>query len=111
MGGSRSGRRCRALHRRRRDYESPFDAPFRGSAGIRDYWAKATGSQRDVRFTHTPLALAGSVGMAHWHATFTRIATEKVVELDGVLVLEFADDGRCAVLREWWHVAGQAQDA
>ncbi len=91
-------------------HESPFDPPFRGSEGVRRYWTETTGAQREIQFTHRPVAVVGPVGVAHWHARFVRVPSGEHVELDGVLILDFAADGRCEVLREWWHTA-QGQDA
>jgi ketosteroid isomerase-like protein len=88
-----------------RYYETPFDEPFQGSEGVRSYWAGATGSQRDISFSYEVLATLPHRGIARWSAEFTRLASGKRVNLDGVFVLDFAEDGRCRALREWWHAS------
>lgn len=84
-------------------HETPFDEPARGLEGVRRYWAENTGIQRDVTFRHEILAIEGPRGIARWWAGYVRPATGVTARLDGVLVLEFADDGRCRRLEEWWH--------
>lgn len=86
-----------------RYYETPFEEPLLGREGVRSYWALATGTQRDISFTYEILAALPRRGMAWWSAEFTRRATGEHIQLDGVLVLDFTDDGLCRVLREWWH--------
>jgi hypothetical protein len=84
-------------------YETPFDAPARGTRGVRDYSAIAAAAQRDVHFWHEPYAVKGNTGIARWGASFVRVPSGVCVELDGIFVLKFDDDGRCSELREWWH--------
>jgi len=85
-------------------HEMPFESPKAGRAGIREYWAKVTHDQRDVRFSSQVLAVDGQVGVAHWSASFTAASSGVRVELDGSFVLTFDDGGLCSALREWWHV-------
>jgi hypothetical protein len=85
-------------------HETPFDAPKAGSSGVREYWTTVTADQRDVDFKSKVVAVAGNTGVARWSATFRSAASGARIELDGVFVLAFAEDGRCSELREWWHV-------
>jgi hypothetical protein len=84
-------------------HEMPFDAPKAGRAGIREYWAKVTADQRNVRFSSRVLAVDGQTGVAHWTASFDAAGGVRV-ELDGAFVLTFDESGLCSALREWWHV-------
>ena len=84
-------------------YETPFDEPARGTDGVRRYWAENTEVQRDVKFRHEVLAVDSSRGIARWWAEYVRPATGVRATLDGIFVLEFAPDGRCRRLMEWWH--------
>ena len=84
-------------------HETPFDEPARGIEGVRRYWAENTDVQREVRFRHEILALEGSRAIARWWAGYVRPATNVRAELDGIFLLEFAPDGRCRMLQEWWH--------
>lgn len=84
-------------------FETPYSEPFRGREGIHGYWAKVTDDQREVDFHSEALGFAGTSGVAKWSARFTLASTGAAVELNGVFLLEFDDDGLCSQLREWWH--------
>ena len=85
-------------------HEMPFEAPKAGQAGIREYWSSVTADQRDIDFKSQVIGVNGQTGVAHWSATFTAASTGARVELDGVFVLTFDENGRCSELREWWHL-------
>jgi len=84
-------------------YWGPFGTPKRGAKEIHVAWTEATARQRDVQFSFHILAALESVGIATWHTRLVRAATGREIELDGILVAEFDDSGRCRVFREWWH--------
>jgi len=85
-------------------HETPFGPPMVGSEAIRRYWTDgARDGQREVRFAAQPLAVSGDSGHARWQASFVRMASGALVELDGVLAASFAAGGRCREFREWWH--------
>jgi hypothetical protein len=48
-----------------------------------------------VRFRYTIEAVAGAIGLCHWHRAFTRVGSGERVELEGIF--------RCARFDEWWH--------
>ena len=83
-------------------FETPFAEPARGTDGVRTYWANATGKQNEVQFRFEILACSGNRGVARWSADIVS-STGVSVRLDGVFLLDFAEDGRCRTLREWWH--------
>jgi SnoaL-like domain len=79
--------------------ETPFDEPKRGHDAIRALWQESVDTQEDVTFGHEVL----SENVARWWCSFTRTPGGKRVELDGIFLCDFADDGRCRAFREWWH--------
>ncbi len=83
---------------------TPYEEPHVGQDGVRDYWAGVTESQRDVQFEHQAISVTGNTGIAHWSATFEVAPDGTTLELDGIFVLEFDEDGKCQRLREWWHL-------
>ncbi|HEX6998564.1 MAG TPA: nuclear transport factor 2 family protein [Gammaproteobacteria bacterium] len=87
-----------------RYHETPYAEPFEGPAGVRDYWARVTADQRDIRFDYAIVAVTGNTGIATWSAKFNTISSGAAVELNGVFLLDFDADKRCTRLREWWHV-------
>jgi ketosteroid isomerase-like protein len=81
---------------------SPFRDPSVGSIGIRDYWTRATSSQEDADVRMGTPVVAGDRVVVEWWATMRDEGEE--ITLPGCLLLRFAEDGRCAALREYWHV-------
>ena len=84
-------------------YWTPFDPPQRGRAEIAAAWSGAVQGQRDIAFEFDVLAAAGARGSAHWHTRFISVPDGTPVELDGILIAEFAGAGQCRTFREWWH--------
>lgn len=84
--------------------ETPHAEPLRGRTAIAGYWATVTADQADIEFDFDILAVSGRTGIAEWSARFRSISGDVPVELKGVFVLEFAEDGLVSSLREWWHV-------
>ena len=89
-------------------YWTPFDPPQRGRAGVAAAWSGAVQGQRDIAFRCEVIATGGARGTAHWNAKFTAVPDGTPVELDGILIAEFAGPGQCRVFREWWHRRGAA---
>ena len=102
--------------------ETPYAEPFVGRGGVSDYWSRVTAGQRDVSFQFEPIAVSGSTGIAQWSAKFRSVSGDAnsgdansdgansdgvKVELNGVFVLEFADQAHVRSLREWWHVRSE----
>lgn len=87
-----------------RYYETPFDKPMIGRAAIYEYWREGVKSgQRDVTFQANVLYATSGLGLAHWRASFVRVPSGEVVELDGILQARFNASGQCVEFREWWH--------
>ena len=80
----------------------PHEPPIEGRDAIRERWSRTTGHQREVAFRHELLGIDGDRGFARWWSTITDTDTGSRVELDGVFVLDFAADGLCTQLQEWW---------
>ena len=84
-------------------YWTPFDPPQRGRAEIAAAWNGAVQGQRDIAFRYEVIATSGARGTAHWHTRFVSVPDGATIELDGILIAEFAAAGQCRVFREWWH--------
>ena len=80
----------------------PFDRPLRGREAIRDRWRRATATQRDISFRYEVLGADGPRAFVRWWSTFLETSSGSQVELDGIFVLDFADNGLCTRLQEWW---------
>ena len=55
-----------------------------------------------MAFRHEILGTDGPRGFVRWWSTFVDASEGSRVELDGVFVLDFAGDGVCTRLQEWW---------
>ena len=83
--------------------ETPFTQPMQGRAAIRQYWSEVVASaQEQIQFGYEVLAVVEDSAIAHWWASFTRVASRAQVNLDGVFLLTFNRAGGCRELREWW---------
>jgi ketosteroid isomerase-like protein len=81
---------------------SPFREPFRGSDEIRAYWRQGAGRQRRTRVRMgRPYADGSRVAVEWWT---TMIDEGETVTLPGCLLLQFAPDGRCTRLHEYWNL-------
>lgn len=85
-------------------YETPFDDPLIGLDEIYKYWKdNAVLGQEEIHFSYEALAVHKNVGVTHWRANFIRLPSGNRVKLDGIFKIEFSDDGKCQIFREWWH--------
>ncbi|HSJ35134.1 MAG TPA: nuclear transport factor 2 family protein [Acidimicrobiia bacterium] len=78
-----------------------YEDPHEGREGVTAYWAGVTSAQIDVSVQMgQPLVEGDRVAVEFW----TNMAVEgDPVTLAGCLLLEFASDGRCRRLREYWN--------
>lgn len=82
---------------------SPFREPHRGHDGIRAYWERAATSQHLVEVRMGEPVVDGNVVALEWWTTMDDDRDGEVT-LPGCLLLQFAPDGRCFDLREYWQV-------
>jgi ketosteroid isomerase-like protein len=82
----------------------PFEDALVGGDAIRERWNAATAAHRDVRFSADVLGRDRDRVFVHWSVAVNRVDDASPTELDGAFVLDFAPDGRCSRLQEWWMV-------
>lgn len=83
--------------------DHPLGPPHLGADGVAKYWSDVTATQSAVavRFG-APVVSADELRAAvEFWVTMTNDGSD--VTLTGILMLQFADDGRCRELREAWH--------
>lgn len=79
-----------------------YEEPNVGHEGVRAYWESVTASQSEVVVRMgTPFVDGDRVAVEFWTEMLSDGAP---VTLAGCLLLEFADDGRCRRLREYWNI-------
>lgn len=82
---------------------TPFEEPRKGREAIAEAFEAAVARQADIRFEAMALTGNDAIAIAHWQCSFERIGRNHTVRLDGIFLMDFADDGLCRVFREWWH--------
>jgi len=82
--------------------DHPLQAPHRGARGVRSYWASVTSTQDrvDVRMGEPVESTDGGRAAVEFWVRMLSGGAE--VTLMGILLLRFAEDGRCRELREAW---------
>lgn len=84
-------------------HANPFSEPIRSRSAILEYWSTVTRSQDQIQFNYEVLAVTQDIGIAQWWASFVHISTKTNVKLDGIFVATLNTEGRCKVLKQWWH--------
>jgi hypothetical protein len=85
-------------------YASPFDEPMIGRQAIYQYWSQGAKTLKDKESTYEILSVKGNLGIARWQSKFTNIESGKPIALDCVFLVEFDEDNKCSLFREWWHL-------
>lgn len=82
--------------------DHPLQEPHRGTEGVRAYWTNVTSTQDrvDVRMGRAVESQDGRRAAVEFWVRMLNSGAE--VTLIGILFLRFAEDGRCAELRETW---------
>jgi ketosteroid isomerase-like protein len=78
----------------------PFRPSARGREEIVRAWVEG-GVPPGLRTSFEAIAVEGDRGVAHWTVAFAGDG-ETTIEVDGILVCTFDDDGRCTLHREWY---------
>ena len=78
----------------------PFAEPWVGRDEIVRQWV--SGRQDEVVHRHEVLAVEGDIGIVEWNVKATDPDSGVRTEMDGILHLTFASDGRCRRHREWF---------
>lgn len=85
-------------------YETPFDEPMVGCDSIYKYWKMGAQSFKDKESTYEILSVKGNLGIARWQSNFIDIKSGKRFTLDCLFLVEFDDNDKCKLFREWWHL-------
>ena len=83
--------------------EQPYQEPFIGRAGVRDYWSRVTATQADVELQYGTPVVSGRRAAVEWWVMMTNGGID--VTLAGEFLLVFDEHGLCSELREYWHFA------
>jgi ketosteroid isomerase-like protein len=81
--------------------ETPFAEPIVGREAIHDYWAEATATQEDIRFTVKTFIRSGYVLIAEWTCRYRDRSSGKRKELAGMFFADFYGN-QVRAFREYW---------
>lgn len=84
-------------------YEEPFKEPFHGKQEVYDIWEEVPNFQKDIEFDYEILAVTEAIGVAKWHATFTRLPSMEKAELEGIYSVKLNEDSLCTEFHQWWN--------
>lgn len=85
-------------------YETPFDEPMIGRNAIRKYWEIGAKTLKDKDASYEVLSVKDNLGIARWQSKFTDVNSGKRLVMDCVFLIEFDNNEKCSVFREWWHI-------
>lgn len=81
--------------------DQPYEEPYRGRAGVREYWTKVTTTQSDIQLEYGTPIIDGDRAAVEWWVTLKNDGFE--LTLAGEFYLVFDGDGLVRTLREYWH--------
>lgn len=81
-------------------HEQPYEEPFHGPEGVREYWTKVTSTQDEVNLRWGTPFVDGNRAAVEWWVTLLNDGAE--VTLAGAMILVFEDEGLCSDLREYF---------
>lgn len=85
-------------------YETPFDEPMVGRNAIYKYWRLGAQSFKDKESSYEILSVKDNLGIARWQSRFTDIKSGRRFALDCLFLVEFDQNDKCRLFREWWHL-------
>jgi len=85
-------------------YETPFDEPMIGRDAIHKYWEMGAKSFKDKESIYEILSVKDNLGIARWQSKFTDSRSGKRFALDCLFLVEFDNNDKCKLFREWWHL-------
>lgn len=83
--------------------DQSFTEPYQGRSGVHHYWSTVTSTQSDVTVRMGRPFVDGNRATVEFWSTLKNGGQD--VTLAGALLLEFAEDGLCRRLREYWFFA------
>ncbi|MCM5704183.1 nuclear transport factor 2 family protein [Larsenimonas salina] len=89
-------------------YLTPFDPPLIGREDVTSYWLDTVWSRASsARFNAQAITFERNdlhaLGYARWRASLLMHPNETHIDMDGVLLAQFNDEGECMAYRQWWH--------
>ncbi|HZD57586.1 MAG TPA: nuclear transport factor 2 family protein [Anaerolineales bacterium] len=87
-----------------RHYVTLSADPMIGREAIYRYLRKGAQSLKDEESSYEILSVKDNLGIARWRCQFNAISSGGRLALDHQFLVEFDEDGKCRLFREWWHL-------
>jgi hypothetical protein len=83
-------------------HDAPLDKPISTKEMLVQEWQSVL-DHEDVKVTCEVLNVENNIGIAHWHATFTRLPSKENTELDGIYKVTLDKNGKCIEFHQWYN--------
>lgn len=83
-------------------YETPFEKPITTREELLKEWESVL-NHENISVTYEILSINGNEGIAHWSASFTRLPSKEVANLDGIYKVSLDEKGECTEFHQWYN--------
>ena len=83
-------------------HDAPFDKPITTKEDLLREWQSIL-NHGEINVTYEILSIENNIGIAHWHATFTRLPSGGKAELDGIYKVTLDENGKCTEFHQWYN--------
>jgi hypothetical protein len=83
-------------------HETPFNEPLVTKEELIRDW-RGILDQKDIKISYQILDIKDNIGIAKWHATFSRLSSKEEVELDGIFQVSLDKQGQCVEFHQWYN--------
>ena len=83
-------------------HDAPFDKPITTKEMLLQEWQSVLNHDK-VKVTYEVLSLENNIGIAHWHAIFTRLPSKEHAELDGIYKVTLNRNGKSLEFHQWYN--------
>jgi len=82
-------------------YESPFEKPCSSWKEVLNLWLEVPKNQKNIKFGYEVIMVLRNLGLAHWTASYSKIADNTEKHLDGVFLVSLNTKGLCTFFKQW----------
>lgn len=83
-------------------HETPFSEPLKTKKQLLKEWESVL-NQENISVSYEILSINENMGIAQWHATFTRLPSKEQAVLDGIFKISLNKQGKCTEFHMWYN--------
>jgi hypothetical protein len=83
-------------------HDAPFDKPIITKEALVQEWQSIL-NHDEIKVAYQILSIENNIGIAHWHAAFTRLPSKENAELDGIYQAILDENGKCTEFHQWYN--------